>query len=163
MPAGASHHLAQVNIALPLEPLESELLAPFTAALDAVNARADAAPGFVWRLQDESGDATGFRVAGDERLIVNLSVWESIEALRAFVYADAGHLAVLRRRREWFAKLDPMLALWWLPAGTLPGVAEAERRLALLERHGPTAEAFTFREAFGPPVSVQREAASATD
>ena len=144
----AGHHLAQVNVALPLEPLESELLAPFTALLEEVNARADRAPGFVWRLQDESGDATGFRVFDDERLIVNMSVWESLDALRAFVYADAEHRAAVRRRREWFAKRDLVLALWWLPAGELPGVPEAERRLRLLEERGPSAEAFTFRDAF---------------
>ncbi len=148
--AGA-HRLAQVNIALPLEPLDSELLAGFTSMLDAVNARADQAPGFVWRLQDETGDATGFRVLDDERLIVNMTVWESIEALHAFVYADAGHLAVLRRRHTWFAKIDVALALWWVPAGHLPDTAEAEARLRLLADRGPSAEAFTFRVAFPPP------------
>jgi hypothetical protein len=108
----SGHHLAQINVALPLAPLESEQLADFVAQLEPVNARADAAPGFVWRLQDEDGDATSFRVLGDERLIVNLTVWESIEALRAFAYTDASHLAVLRRRREWFDRMEIYLALW---------------------------------------------------
>ena len=97
-------HLAQVNIALPREPLDAPLLADFVAALAPVNAVADASPGFVWRLQTEDGDATAIRAFGDDRLIVNMSVWESVEALRGFVYGEA-HAAVLRRRREWFERL----------------------------------------------------------
>ena len=137
-------HLAQVNIALPSEPLDSPLLAEFVAALEPVNALADRSPGFVWRLQTEDGDATGIRAFGDDRLIVNMSVWESLEALRAFVYSGE-HLAVMRRRREWFARMDAFLALWWVPLGHIPTVAEAEERLDHLRAHGPTSAAFTFR------------------
>jgi heme-degrading monooxygenase HmoA len=145
-------HLAQVNIALPREPLDAPLLADFVAALDPVNAAADAAPGFVWRLQTDAGDATGIKAFGDERLIVNMSVWESLEALRAFAYADKKHLAVLRRRREWFARLaDLHMVLWWVPADELPTVQEAEERLALLRSAGPSPAAFTFKEYFTPP------------
>jgi heme-degrading monooxygenase HmoA len=145
-------HLAQVNIALPVEPLDAPRLAEFVAALEPVTAAADAAPGFVWRLQTEDGDATGVRAFGDDRLIVNLSVWESLEALRAFAYAHPEHKAVLRRRREWFVPAaDAFLALWWVPAGHVPPVAEAEERLDHLRRHGPTARAFTFRTAFAAP------------
>src|SRR4051812_30452260 len=99
MGAADGHHLAPGNVALPLAPLESEQLPEFVANLEPVNARADAADGFVWRLQDEGGDATSFRLLDDDRLIVNLTIWESIEALRAFAYTDAEHVAVLRRRR----------------------------------------------------------------
>lgn len=145
------HHLAQVNIALPREPLDSDLLADFVAALDPVNAVADGSPGFVWRLQTEEGDATAVKAFGDDRLIVNMSVWESVEALRAFTYG-ADHVAVLRRRREWFARLgQPETVLWWVPAGTVPTVADAEERLATLRAHGPAPRAFTLREAFPPP------------
>ncbi len=151
MPQTGAHHLAQVNIALPLEPLESELLEGFTSMLDDVNARADSAPGFVWRLQDESGDATSIRVFDDERLIVNVSVWESLEALREFVYADEGHLAVLRQRRDWFSTLEVVLALWWVPAGHIPDTTEAKERLRLLEERGPSFDAFTFRQTFPAP------------
>ena len=147
-------HLAQVNIALPREPLDAPLLAEFVAQLDPVNASADAAPGFVWRLQTEEGDATGIRAFGDDRLIVNMSIWESLEALRAFVYRDAAHLAVLRRRREWFERLESFLVLWWIPAGHRPTVAEAEHRLALLRDLGPSPDAFTFRRHFPPPDAV---------
>jgi hypothetical protein len=160
MPA---HHLAQVNIALPREPLDSPALAEFVAALEPVNALADRSPGFVWRLQTEEGDATGIRAFGDDRLIVNLSVWTSLEALRAFVYGS-GHLAVMRRRREWFERMaGAFLALWWVPAGHVPRVAEAEQRLEHLRLQGPTPRAFTFRTHFPPPGSVEAATAVVED
>ncbi len=144
-------HLAQVNIALPREPLDAPLLADFVAVLAPVNAVADASPGFVWRLQTEDGDATAIRAFGDDRLIVNMSVWESVEALRAFVYGE-DHAAVLRRRREWFERLaEPETALWWVPAGSIPSVADAEARLARLRAYGPTPHAFTLRDVAQPP------------
>ena len=153
----ARFHLAQVNIALPLEPLESELLREFVEGLEPVNALADASPGFVWRLQDESGDATGIKAFGDDRLIVNMSVWESLEALRAFVYTS-GHVEYMRRRREWFDKLATYFVLWWVPAGRLPTIAEAEQRLATLEAIGPSPEAFIFRRHFPPPSAYTEHA-----
>lgn len=128
-------------------PLDSPRLAEFVAALEPVNALADAAPGFVWRLQDETGDATSIKAFGDDRLIVNMSVWEDLDALWRFVYDD-GHLAVMRRRREWFEHMRMHLALWWVPAGRLPTVAEAEQRLAALEQRGPSPYAFTFKRPF---------------
>jgi heme-degrading monooxygenase HmoA len=149
-------HLAQVNIARPLEPLDAPLLADFVAALEPVNALADTSPGFVWRLQTEDGDATAVRGFGDDRLIVNLSVWESLEALRAFAYSNAEHLAVLRRRREWFERrAEAAVALWWVPAGHRPSVAEAEERLAALRSAGPGPAAFTFRRPFAAPQGSQ--------
>ena len=149
----ATHHLAQLNIALPREPLDSELLAEFVAALEPVNAVADRSPGFVWRLQTDDGDATGIRGFGDDQLIINMSVWESLAALREFVYSSSGpHLAVMRRRREWFERMaESHMVLWWVPAGHVPSVEEAEHRLGLLHSHGPTELAFTFRESFPPP------------
>jgi hypothetical protein len=146
------YQLAQLNIALAREPLGAPLLRDFMAALDPVNAAADASPGFVWRLQTEEGDATGIRGFGSDRMIVNLSVWESLEALRAFAYGQRDHLAVVRRRREWFERLgEAFLVLWWVPAGHVPTVAEAEERLDALRAEGPTPYAFTFRRAFAPP------------
>lgn len=145
------HHLAQVNIAVPLAPTDSPRLVDFMAALDHVNALADAAPGFVWRLQTDEGNATGLR-AFDEDTLVNMSVWTSLEDLRAFVYDNGDHRAYMRRRREWFAKAaEAFQALWWVPAGHLPTVTEAEERLRLLRTLGPTADAFTFRQSFPPP------------
>ncbi len=120
------------------------------ALLDPINAIADRAPGFVWRLQSEEGNATSIPVLGDDRLIVNMSVWESVDRLAEFVYRS-GHVAVLRRRREWFERIKVFMALWWVPAGHLPTVAEAEERLNHLGAHGPTAHAFTFRHCFPAP------------
>jgi Domain of unknown function (DUF3291) len=151
-----SHVLAQVNVARLRAPLDSPALADFVAALDPVNATADAAPGFVWRLQTEDGNATAIRAfewdaADSAGVIVNLSAWESVEALAAFVYSDA-HRRVLRRRREWFQPMaEAVTALWWIPRGTTPTTAEAEDRVRHLRAHGPTPYAFTLRVHFAPP------------
>ena len=150
-------HVAQVNIALPQAPLDSPQLAEFVALLDPVNALADASPGFVWRLQTEAGDATAVRGFGDDRLIVNMSVWESVEALAQFVYRGA-HVDVVRRRKEWFQTLRFYTVLWWVPVGHTPSVTEAEARLAHLRAHGPRPEAFTFKQRFPAPVSGERAA-----
>ena len=148
--------LAQVNIGRLRAPLDSPELAGFVAALDPVNAAADAAPGFVWRLQTEDGNATAVRAfewdeAGSAGVIVNLSVWESPEALAAFVYSDV-HRRVLARRRQWFERMtEAYTALWWIPRGSVPGTADAEHRVRRLRAQGPTAQAFTLRVLFPPP------------
>ena len=132
-------HVAQVNIGIPVEPLDTPALAGFVALLEPVNALADSAPGFVWRLQTEDGDATSIRAFDDDRMIINMSVWESIEALWNFVY-DGDHLKAMRRRREWFTRLaESHMALWWVPAGELPTVADSELRVARLRAEGPDA------------------------
>lgn len=144
-------HLAQVNIAVAREPLDAPLLEEFVAALVPVNQRAEAAPGFVWRMQTGEGDALGVRgFGGDPRLIINLTVWETLDALRAFAYRDPVHLAVMRQRRRWFERLDLSLVLWWVPAGHLPTVPEAEARLQHLGDHGASPYAFSFASPFGP-------------
>jgi hypothetical protein len=146
-----------VNIARLRAPIDSPLLSGFVAGLEPVNALADAAPGFVWRLQDDSGDATAIRPYDDETVMVNLSLWSSVEALRAFVHG-AEHRAYLVRRRQWFERMDEaIVALWWVPAGHIPTVAEAKDRLALLERAGPTPAAFTLRTAFPAPDAATGE------
>jgi hypothetical protein len=143
-------HIAQVNVARALEPLDSPALADFVAALAPVNALADAAPGFVWRLQTEDGDATAVRIWDDPRVIVNLSVWASLEALWTFVYGGA-HVGVMQRRRQWFERpVESHMALWWVPAGTTPTVAEAVARLADHRRDGPAPRAFDFKHPFTP-------------
>lgn len=145
------HHLAQVNVSLPLEPLDSARLAGFVAELQPLNALADTADGFVWRLQTEDGDATAIRAFADDRIIVNLSVWISIEALGAYAFSGR-HRDVLRQRRGWFARLgQPETALWWVPADHRPSVAEAVDRLELLRAIGPSPSAFTFRSPYPPP------------
>ena len=144
------YHLAQLNIATMREPLESPSMAEFVASLDRINALADSAPGFVWRLKDEQGDATSVRPFGED-VLVNMSVWESVESLQDFAFRTA-HTDIMRRRREWFDRMERAYAvLWWIAAGHTPSIAEAAQRLALLREHGPTADAFTFRQSFAPP------------
>jgi hypothetical protein len=146
----AAYHLAQVNISRLLAPLDSDLLSDFVAHLEPVNALADTAPGFVWRLQTEDGDATAIRVFDDAELIVNLTVWTDLQSLGDFVYGQA-HAAIMRGRRKWFERpAEAMTALWWVPAGTVPTPRDAEHRLRLLRRLGPTPDAFTMRTPFPP-------------
>ena len=143
--------LAQVNIARLRAPLDSPLLAEFVANLDPVNALAEASPSFIWRLKDEGGNATNIPYSDDPAIIVNLSVWESVEALREFTYRSH-HTSSLKRRREWFERMDVAVALWWVPAGHRPTPAEAREKLEYLERHGPTSAAFSFARAFDAPL-----------
>jgi hypothetical protein len=137
-------HIAQINIGRIKAPLDDPIMAGFVARLDEINALADKSPGFVWRLQTPEGDATYFRPFEDQRVLLNMSVWETIDALRHYVYRTA-HAELLRQREAWFEKFDrTYAALWWVPAGHLPGIDEAKQRLAHLETHGPTQFAFTF-------------------
>lgn len=148
--ARLTHHLAQANIARAVAPLTDPVMQGFVELLDYINAVADRAPGFVWRLQTDEGDSTAVRVYDDPRIIVNMSVWESLEALHAYVFRS-DHRDPLRRRREWFQKLErPHSALWWVPAGEIPTLEEMTRRLDLLARLGPSPQAFTFARAFDP-------------
>ena len=153
-----TYHLAQCNIGRIRAPIDSPVVAGFVAALDPINALADAAPGFVWRLQTEEGNATSIHAFDDDLLLVNMSVWESVEALAAFTYSSP-HRDILRDRRQWFERMEEAyLVLWWIPAGTIPTVEDAKERLELLRASGPSPRAFTFRQPFGPD-----EAAAAVD
>jgi hypothetical protein len=138
-------HLAQLNVAHLVAPIDSPLLADFVALLPEINELADRSPGFVWRLTDaDGGDATSLRPFGPD-VIVNMTVWESLEALRDYVYRSE-HLDVMQRRRQWFRRFGrPHQVLWWVEAGHLPTLDEAARRLARLQDQGPSAAAFTFR------------------
>lgn len=141
-------HLAQINVARALAPLDTPKLAGFVARLDEINALADRSPGFLWRLQSDSGNATDIQVSDDPQFIVNMSVWQDLDALFAYVYRS-DHLQVMAQRSRWFAKMvTPFMALWWVPAGTLPSVDDGMARLAMLERRGATPEAFTFKAPF---------------
>jgi hypothetical protein len=147
-----TYHLAQVNVGRLRAPVDAPETAEFIAALPEINALAEASPGFVWRLVgDVDDDATAVDIYDDKMIIVNASVWESVEALRAYVY-DTLHVTYLRRRREWFEQLtEAYTALWWVPAGHQPTVAELRERLDLLRANGPTPEAFTLRQPFPAP------------
>ena len=144
-------HIAQLNVGTTVAPLDSPELADFVAALDGVNTLAESSPGFVWRLKSDTGNATDIRASDDPNFIVNMSVWESAEALFEFVYRSM-HTKVMVRRREWFQKPDQAFqVLWWVPAGHAPTVQEALERLEHLRKHGPTAHAFTFKERYPAP------------
>lgn len=142
--------LAQVNIAKLRAPLDDPQLADFVAGLDRMNALAESTPGFIWRLKDEAGNATDIVWNEHDPLkIVNMSVWDSLDALKAYTY-HSDHTEFLKRRREWFERMDIFLALWWVPEGHRPSVADARERLAHLAQHGPTPHAFTFAQAHKP-------------
>jgi hypothetical protein len=146
-----THDLAQVNVMRLRAALDTPELAAFVAALAPVNAVADAAPGFVWRLQTAAGDATALRIFGDDALLVNMSTWRSMEALTDYVYRSA-HKEIMRRRREFAIPIvEAYVALWWVARGHQPTVAEAEERLRHLRAHGPTSFAFGVRNPFPAP------------
>ena len=122
----------------------------FVSRLEPLNALADASPGFVWRLQTEEGDATEIDVFGDALFLFNMSVWESIQALEAYVY-KSGHVGAVQRRTQWFEKPSKSpFVLWWIEAGHLPSIEEGKERLELLWERGPTRDAFTFARRFDP-------------
>ena len=151
-----------------LAPIDSPVLAEFMAALDEVNAQGESAPGFRWRLQTADGNATAVRAFGwdvgdSHGVIVNLTTWTSIQALGDFVFSGQ-HLQVMRRRRQWFQRaVEPMTALWWVPADYRPSTDEAEARVRHLRRHGPTPVAFTFRTPFPSPSGPDVEVPSRDD
>lgn len=145
------YHLAQINVGRFLAPVDDPRIADFVANLDRINALADGTPGFVWRLVGEGNNATDIQPRPDDPLFaINMSVWTSLDALAGFVYRSA-HRDIMRRRRDWFEAMETYMALWWIPAGHIPTIDEALQRLAVLERLGPTAEAFTFRHPFPAP------------
>jgi Domain of unknown function (DUF3291) len=152
----AQYHIAQVNIGQIKGPLDGPTMAEFVSRLDEINGLADRSPGFVWRLQTSAGNATYFRPFDDDHILVNMSIWETVEALRHYVYHTA-HAELLRQRQRWFEKFaGAYAALWWVPQGHIPGIDEAKKRLSHLERHGPTQFAFTFQTVFQPDEQFQQ-------
>jgi len=150
------YHIAQVNMGRIKGPLDGPVMAGFMARLDEINALADSDPGFVWRLQTNEGNATYFRPYDDDRVLMNMSVWKSVEALRHYVYKTM-HAEVMRNRSEWFEKFSGVyMALWWVPVGHIPGIDEAKKRIAHLETNGPTQFAFTFKQTFEPDEEFQQ-------
>ncbi|MBS1716622.1 MAG: DUF3291 domain-containing protein [Armatimonadetes bacterium] len=148
----SKYHLAEFNVALLQAPIDDPMMADFVVLLAPVNALADAAPGFVWRLQGPKGDSTTFRMYGDEPVLVNMSVWEDIQPLMDYVYR-ASHLDVMRQKATWFEKTEgASYALWWIPAGEIPTPEEGKARLEYLKANGPSQYAFTFPKPFPAPV-----------
>lgn len=154
-------HLAQLNIAHLRAPIDSPELAEFVALLEPVNALADDSPGFVWRMKESETDPTATLTHDyGDHLLLNFSVWESLESLWDFAYRSA-HLGVLRRRREWFLRaMEPYMVMWWVPEGCVPSLAEAMRRLERLKAEGPSPEAFTFKDSYASSEAVSLPAAA---
>jgi hypothetical protein len=147
-------HLAQMNVATALYPLEDPRIAEFMGSLDEVNALAERSPGFVWRLKSDAGNATDIKVSDDPLFIINMSVWRSAEALFDFVYKSSHHL-VMAKRRQWFAHPEAAYqVLWWVEADRSPTPEEGLQRLEHVRRHGPTPHAFTFKQKYPPPLSA---------
>ena len=147
----AGWHLAQINVGRFVAAPGDSRVQPFMDALDSVNALADASPGFIWRLQDSSGNATAIRPSPDPLFAVNMSVWTDADALFAYVYRS-GHTPVMARRRDYFDRFDGAYqALWWVPAGHIPSIDEGLGKLWLLDRYGPSPNAFTFKARFPAP------------
>lgn len=144
------YHLAQINIAHAIAPMDSDTMKGFVDRLDEINSLADSSPGFVWRLQTEDGDATGIQAFDDPNVLVNISLWVSIEALKNFVYKSM-HVELIQDRDAWFSKsAQAHQALWWVPAGHTPTLDEAKERLEQLQLHGPGPKAFTFARSYEP-------------
>ncbi|MEW9551613.1 DUF3291 domain-containing protein [Nonomuraea sp. NPDC050783] len=154
-------HLAELNIAHLRAPLDSAELAEFVALLEPINTLADAAPGFVWRLKESETDPTATVVHDyGDHLLINFSVWESLESLWNYVYRSA-HLDVLRRRREWFLRMaEPYMVMWWVPEGHIPSLAEGMARLERLRTEGPSPEAFTYKDSYASSEAASLPAAA---
>lgn len=151
------YDLAQLNIARMKTSMDDPVMADFVAALDPVNASAETSEGFVWRLKDDDGNATSFRVFGDDRWLINLTVWDSLEALKNFI-ASPDHLRIMRRRGEWFEKLaNATTVLWWVPRGHRPTLEEAVERLEHLRHHGASKRVFGFSDPQPSPTRDEGE------
>lgn len=150
------YHVAQVNLARIKAPLDHPMMAEFLARIAEINAAADTSPGFVWRFQTPEGNSTYVRPYDDDRVLFNMSVWQSVDHLKQYVYRSS-HAGVFRRRAEWMDKFEgAYLALWWVPAGYIPGIDEAKKRLAHLDANGPSEFAFTFKTVFEPNEEFQK-------
>lgn len=146
-------HLAQLNIAKMIgKNINDPVMADFVAQLDSINALAEQSRGFVWRLKSVDGNATSFNPYYDDRIIINFSVWENASDLREYVYKSA-HTGVMKDRKKWFEHFgQPYYALWNIPAGYIPSVDEAVKRLTYLQQNGPSAYAFDFKNIFEPAI-----------
>lgn len=153
------YQLAEINIGRMLAPLDDPLMAGFVEKLEEINALADRSPGFVWRLQSDEGDATSIRPYEDERILVNMSVWSSLEDFVDYAYKSA-HREVMKQRRRWFERFDgPYMAIWWVPQSHIPTVEEGKEHLEYLRVHGETAYAFSLKRPFPPAEMAEQELA----
>lgn len=138
-------HLAELNVGRLLAPTDDPRVAEFMAALDLVNGLGKRMPGFVWMMEGSGAPGTGNTenaIGGDAQFVSNLTVWDSVTALEAFVW-NTVHRQLYERRAEWFQVLGRMhFVMWWVPAGHKPTLDEALARLAHLEAQGDSDHAF---------------------
>jgi len=147
------YHLAQLNIANAVASMESSEMAGFVARLDEIHDLADNSDGFIWRWESGSIDSSVVDVFGDPQLLVNLSVWKSVEALKHFVYKTI-HIELIRDKAAWVDKMPDMhQVVWWVPEGHIPSVAEAKQKLDYLRKNGPSEAAFTMAHPFPMPAN----------
>ena len=145
------YQLAEINIATFRVPMADPVNADFIANLDRVNRLAEGTPGFIWRLVGEGNNALDIQAFDNPNTAVNMSVWRDLDTLANFVYRSEGHREIMRRRKEWFDRMEFHLALWWVPAGHRPTIAEGKARLETLSRVGPLGHAFLFNKPFPAP------------
>ncbi len=145
------YQLAQVNIAKFRLRQEHPINADFVYNLDRVNAIAEYQPGFVWRFKGSGNDALDIQAFDDPNIAINMSVWSDIKPLVNFVYRNKDHKEIMRRRKEWFEKIDFYMVLWWIEQDRRPTVEEAKIRLELLRCNGPSYSAFTFKQPYQAP------------
>jgi hypothetical protein len=146
-----THHLAQINIGRLLAPIDHPQIDEFVQGLDPINRLAESSPGFIWRLVSVNGNATEILYNEDPLVIVNMSVWDSVESLKAYVY-NSSHLEFFKKRANWFEKMSqPSYCLWWVPAGHTPTVPEGRERLEHYQQHGATEFSFWFSQLFPAP------------
>ncbi|PHR61831.1 MAG: hypothetical protein COA43_01285 [Robiginitomaculum sp.] len=145
------YYLAELNIAEAKFPMDDARMDGFTKRIDVVNALADDADGFVWRLVDDNpdmGGALSLRPFDNPNMLVNMSVWKDIQSLYAFVF-NTVHAKVMKGKPAWFSHLKShSTVMWWVPVGHIPTLNEAKEKLALLDDIGPSKDAFTFNQAF---------------
>ena len=142
-------HLAQLNIAHAIAPMDSPIMVDFVNNTDRINALAEKSPGFIWRLTDDQGEnAYSIQVFDDPAMLTNMSVWKDRESLFNYVYST-DHVEIFKRKKEWFSKLKGMhMVLWYIEEGHIPTLAEGKERLEFLQKHGETEYAFTFKSKY---------------
>ncbi len=144
------YHLCHLNIGPAKAPLHDASMGEFVANLERINQLAYDSPGFVWHLKIDIYNPEDLAMYGVPGFLFNLSVWESVEALKQYTY-QGPHAEMMKKRRNWFGEMDtPNYVLWWIPAGIKPTLEEAKLRLAKLQTEGPSLAAFDFRHPFEP-------------
>lgn len=150
----SQYQLAQLNVALSKAPKGDPLLKDFFDNVARINALADQSKGFVWRMQGDAENSHADAVFATPGLLINYSVWDSLDDLAAFTYRS-DHRDIMRRRKEWFDHVDVYMVLWWVPKGHIPTAEDAKARLETLRQNGPTPEAFVFKTPFPAPDQTQ--------